>query len=166
MKLAQYQKDQIRAAVVAEKFDPLFAKLEDEKMNLALSIVANAREAIKDAPAEWFATRSSIMCSFDGRCIYLPLGEELPLPNRCHTWLHFAEGSAEYHDFHRIQSLQGELEVRRSELRAEINAVLKAVSTDKKLEEVWPEALRYLNKAPNLPATTDISRLKNLLEQP
>lgn len=169
MKLAQYQKDQIRSAVVSEKFDPLFDALVKEKAEFARSLVASAALAVEGYPKDWFKAVSAVLCGFNGCREWLSFGEntKLHLPYRViEHGFSFTADSAEYKLWHDLEFRKGQLEERRKELRAEINAVLKAVSTDKKLEEVWPEALKYLNKAPDLPATTDISRLKSLLETP
>jgi hypothetical protein len=164
MKLAQHQKNQIRSKVVAEKFDPLFVDLITKKQAFAASLIASDAGTILGSPVEWFPRIESVLCRFNGMGEWLSLPEPVHVPYYvCGKGKYYDIESYEYKLWHALNSQQEELELRRKELRAEINAVLKAISTDKKLEEVWPEALKYLDRAPNLPATTDVSRLKDLL---
>lgn len=167
MKLLQSHKDTIKNKIVSQKFNPLFeahSKKIHAFVNRVLDTVPRIAE-LNDMPDGWFPEVSTIYFSFDGWSKRLPLGCERRIPNcvseRGFRFLKDAPEWLEENTLHHELEL---LKEQKKELESEISKVLCGVTTDKRLSEVWPEAVKYLPTVPPpVPAVVSIDRLKQLL---
>ncbi len=167
MKLTQGMRDTIKSKVVAAKFDSLFAKQDAAERAFANRLLDKALDNVdlSSFPDGWFAENSSLRVSFDGWSNLFSLGEKRRQPYRIdQIGLRFRQGDDAYVESKNLEQLRSVLEQQRKELRTEIDNVLHAVTTDKRLAEVWPEAVEYLPKVPApVPAVVNVDRLRKML---
>jgi len=165
MRLTQGMKDAIKSSVIKKKFNPLYAALKEKEISFGLEVYKTIPhiEKVDNVPGEWLDSKTELSVTFDGWSKRVYFGKALKVPY--HTRLYFSQESEEYKKHHALAHERGVLDEFKNEVESEINKVLSACTTDKKLSELWPEAMEHLPNAAQslLPAIINIDKLKSLL---